>query len=84
MEKNANGFCPSNAATGKHWERKNSFGVMGRDETMKASCIGPDKDPRSFPGSRKYWLITLWFHPPQLFIQMPKIQYGDLKYFPDF
>ena len=43
MERNANGFCPSNAAKGKYWERKNSFGAMGRDQTMKANCIGPDK-----------------------------------------
>ena len=43
MERNANGFCPSNAATGKYWERKNSFGIMARDQTMKANCIGPDK-----------------------------------------
>merc|ERR1719277_2436573 len=43
MENNANGVCPSNAVTGKYWERKNSFSVMGRDKTLKTECNGPDK-----------------------------------------
>ena len=43
MENNANGVCPSNTVTGKYWERKNSFSVMGRDKTLKTECNGPDK-----------------------------------------
>lgn len=43
MDSNANGVCPSNTARGKYWERKNSFGVMADDRTMKVNCKGPDK-----------------------------------------
>ena len=48
MENNANGVCPSNIVTGKYWERKNSFNVMGRDKTMKVECKGPGKVGKFF------------------------------------
>ena len=48
MENNANGVCPSNTVTGKYWERKNSFNVMGRDKTMKIECKGPGKAGKFF------------------------------------
>ena len=47
MENNANGVCPSNTVTGKYWERKNSFSVMGRDKTLKTECNGPDKSGKA-------------------------------------
>ena len=40
LKGNTNSKCPFNDVPAQFWHRKNTFGIMGKDKTLKTECKG--------------------------------------------